>query len=100
VAKLEVKVGQAWKDNDPRLARRVFEVLEIDMSYYPKGRAKCKLLSSMEKGQREIFYCRLDRFNGTKRGYSMVSEAGARAVAKKTKKKTKKKAGKARKKKP
>jgi len=86
----DVKVGQVWKDNDARLAEREFEVVLLDLDYYPKGRVQCKLLGELKKGQRALFFVRLDRFNGTKRGYSMTSRTGE-DVTKKTKK-TKKKA--------
>ena len=39
--------------------------VEVDVEYYPKGRVRCKLLGKLGKGQREFFWVRLDRFNGT-----------------------------------
>jgi len=69
-----VKVAQVWKDNDTRYTNRVFQVLQVDPAYYPGGRAQCKLLGDVQKCQREVFHARLDRFNGTKRGYSLLAQ--------------------------
>ena len=91
-----VVVGQTWKDNDERTGKRSFVILRVDLDYYPSGRAECKLLGRLKKGQREVFWARLNRFNGTKRGYSKL-EAGAgdgATTKKKAKKKAKKSAGK------
>lgn len=92
--KHDVKVGQVWEANDERQRpqRRQFEVLDVDLNYYPGGRARCKLFVLTKKGQRECFYARLDRFNGTKRGYSLVAETVEEAAAKTKKKASKKKA--------
>jgi len=87
----DVKVGQVWKDNDARLAEREFEVVLLDLDYYPKGRVRCKLLGELKKGQRALFYVRLDRFNGTKRGYSMTKDVEKPKPKPKTKKKKAKK---------
>ena len=75
---LGVAPGQVWQDNDPRLEKeRKFEIVSVDEGYYPKGRVHCKLLGEIGKGQREFFWLKLDRFNGTRRGYSKVESAGS-----------------------
>jgi len=73
--KFGVAVGQVWRDNDERLKpRRSFEILSVDLAYYPGGRAECRLLGEPTKvGQHMTFFARLARFNGNKRGYSLVS---------------------------
>ena len=91
--KFGVKVGQTWVDNDERVKpQRRFKVEEIDLDYYPAGRAKCLLLGELKKGQRPHFYARLDRFNGNRRGYSLVEvkKKKAKKKAKATKKAAKK----------
>jgi hypothetical protein len=83
-----VKQGQVWLDNDIRISQgRRFEVMEVDLDYYPHGRALCRLIGQLKHGQRPTFYARLDRFNGNQRGYSLV--ASSLAAAKKAKKKAK-----------
>lgn len=87
--KHNVQVGQVWKDNDQRLAQREFKITQVDLDYYPGGRARCRREGPVKKGQRLEFWARLDRFNGTKRGYSLVKNAGG-SPAQKSKKKGKK----------
>ncbi len=87
-----VRPGQVWKDNDPRLNDRVFQVTNVDPDYYPGGRVDCSLVGVPKKGQRQVFSVRLDRFNGTLRGYSMVKDEKGELVVDvlQTKKKKKK----------
>ena len=85
-----VEIGQVWKDNDERIGKRTFKITKIDLDYYPHGRAECQLLIDLKKGQREFFWARLSRFNGTKRGYTKVArktEKKAKAAKKKAAKK-------------
>lgn len=71
-----VQPGQVWKDNDTRVQpERQFEVLSVDLNYYPGGRAECRMLGKVKPGQKSIFWARLGRFNGTKRGYSLTKDA-------------------------
>lgn len=88
--KYGVEVGQVWRDNDERL-QRSFKILSVDLDYYPGGRAECQLVEGLTKvGQRPVFFARLVRFNGNKRGYSLVSAApGEGAATGRAKKKTK-----------
>lgn len=87
-----VKAGQVWVDNDERVKpRRKFVVLEVDLDYYPGGRAKCRLTSRVKPGQRREFYARLSRFNGTRRGYSFEEKKPAAKKKAAAKKSTKKK---------
>jgi hypothetical protein len=94
-----VKVGQVWKDNDDRerpagAPDRTFKIEKVEPEYYPHGRALCKLLIELQKGQRSTFWARLTRFNGNKRGYSLVKDEHGKVVLDlaKPKKKGKKKA--------
>jgi len=58
---MEIKVGQIWKENDPRFVR-TFEVLEVgDLWIKIKG---------IESGRRTS--ANRNRFNGKARGYSLV----------------------------
>jgi len=92
--KFNVEAGQTWQDNDERVKpQRTFEVLSVDLDYYPGGRAECRLIGDPTKpGQRTTFFARLARFNGNKRGYSLISGTAAATSDKKGGKKTKAKA--------
>jgi len=72
----QVSKGQVWIDNDPRqtFGKRTFEVIEVEEDYGPHGRARCKI-KDPHPNQREYFYAKLSRFNGTKRGYSRVESS-------------------------
>ena len=67
--KYGVRVGQVWKDNDPRVNNRLLRVVEVDLAL---GRAKCDLTTERKKGGKGFVHVRLSRFDGTKRGYSLV----------------------------
>lgn len=73
-----VKVGQVWRDNDPRSKGREVEVLEIDGDHIPFGRAKCRNLNPPKRG-RAVVWIRLDRFNSSQRGYTLAKEKGKKS---------------------
>lgn len=70
--KYGVAVGQVWKDNDPRRGDRHLRVLSVEEDDYPGGSADCELVAP-KKGAPAVVSVRLDRFNGTSRGFSLVS---------------------------
>jgi hypothetical protein len=70
-----VRVGQVWRDNNPRAGRkRLLRVAEVDEAQAPCGRARCELITPREKGEKSYVHIRLDRFNGSVRGYSLVTD--------------------------
>lgn len=71
--KYGVKEGQVWKDNDPRRGDRRLRVLKVDEEDYPAGSAECELLTPRKINAPAVVSIRLDRFNGTSRGFSLVS---------------------------
>ncbi len=76
-----VTAGQVWEDNDPRTmdeaGKRTFKVLSVDPHHYGGGQARCELEGDKTAGRgHRVFSARLTRFNGTKRGYTLLHEAG------------------------
>ena len=59
-----VRVGQVWRDNDPRERGRLIRIMDIETD----GRARC---SSRGRTVR----IRLDRFKPTSNGYVLHKEA-------------------------
>ena len=67
-----VKVGQIWRDNDPRIKEeRLLKVTQVEVGL---GRAKCDVITQRKKGGKAYVHVRLDRLNGTRRGYSLVKK--------------------------
>lgn len=61
----DVAIGQVWRDNDPRMTRRVFRVVSITEAY-----AICR---AGKRGQGRGTRIRLDRFRETWiNGYTLV----------------------------
>lgn len=61
---MQVKVGQIWKDNDPRRAGRLIKVMEIEKNL---NMAECLVVAS-----KKVVKIKLERFCGSERkGYSL-----------------------------
>lgn len=67
----DVRVGQVWRDNDPRSAPRHVRVVEIDGTY-----ATAVLVNGAGRhwGRERRSRIRLDRFRPTSTGYRLVQD--------------------------
>jgi len=72
---IEVRVGQVWKDNDPRAKGRSFRIKEVFLRAGEKH-AICATLGpdGSETHRRTIRVERLLKGRATKKGYTLVSE--------------------------
>jgi hypothetical protein len=69
---MDVKVGQVWADNDPRVPWRKIRVDEIVRGYAMVTVVEDPTSPKCVGKQRRI---RLDRFRPTSTGYRLVSDA-------------------------
>lgn len=60
----EIAVGQHWQENDTRFAR----IVEIDYLMPDRGKVKIRNLLT-----RRVTTASIDRFNGKRGGYSLVT---------------------------
>jgi hypothetical protein len=66
---IEIKLGQIWREVDPRFVRFVEVIGKDSQGFDCSGAVMIRTCGSLRKGS----WCRLSRFNGKRGGYELES---------------------------